>query len=363
MYDYAIIGSGIFGSVCARELTDAGKKCIIFEKRPHIAGNCFTKNIEGINVHQYGPHIFHTNSEYVWNYVNRFTKFNNFRLSSKVKYNNSFYSFPINLMTLHQVWGIKTPEEAEEKINSVKIKIDNPNNMEEWALSQIGEELYKIFVYGYTKKQWGKDPKELPSKILKRLPIRVNFKDDYFDDQYQGIPIGGYTDIFNKLLEGIEVKLSINYFQEKTKIDSIAKKVIYTGGLDEFFNYDMGELEWRSLRFEQEILSIKDFQGCAIVNYGNFEIPYTRICEHKHFEFGDQVKTIITKEYPQSWDREKEKYYPVNDEKNNNLSRQYKSRIDKDKYIFGGRLADYAYYDMHHVFASAISKVKEELSK
>lgn len=359
-YDYAIIGSGIFGSVCARELTNAGKKCIIFEKRNHIAGNCYTKNVEGINVHEYGPHIFHTNSDYVWEYVNKYAKFNHFRLRPKVKYNNKTYSFPINLMTLYQVWGVSTPQEAEETLKNKRIHIENPRNMEEWAISQIGEELYKIFIYGYTKKQWGKEPKELPAKILKRLPIRLNFNDDYFEDKYHGIPIGGYTEIFQKLIDGIEIKLNTNYLDDRKNIDNLAKKVIYTGPLDEFFNYDLGQLEWRSLKFDHEYLKIKDFQGCAINNYANYEIPYTRICEHKHFEFGNQGHTVITKEYPQKWDIDKEKYYPINDDKNNEIAKKYKERINKIKYIFGGRLADYMYYDMHHVFASALSEIEKE---
>jgi UDP-galactopyranose mutase len=359
-YDYIIVGAGIFGSVCARELSDAGAKCLVIDKRQHIGGNCYTQDVGGIHVHQYGPHIFHTNSDYVWNYVNKFCKFNHFRLRPKVRYNDSLYSFPINLMTLHQVWGVKTPEEAEEKLQSVRVSIENPQSMEEYALSQIGEELYNIFIKGYSQKQWGKDPRYLPSKILKRIPIRMNFNDNYFDDEYQGVPIGGYTQIFHKLLDGIEVRLSTDYLGDQARLDLLGKKTIYTGGLDEFFSYDMGELEWRSLRFQHERLEVKDFQGCAVVNYADMNIAHTRLCEHKHFEFGNQNHTVITKEYPQIWDKSKEKYYPINDKKNNALSKKYKSRIDQNKYIFGGRLADYAYYDMHHVVASALKTVKIE---
>jgi UDP-galactopyranose mutase len=357
MYDYVIVGSGVFGATCARELTNSGKRCLVIEKRKHIGGNCYTENIDGINVHEYGPHIFHTNSDYIWRYVNSLCKFNNYKHSIKAMYEKKIYSFPINLMTLNQIWNVKTPQEAEEKIKSVQIKIENPKNMEEWAVSQIGEELYRMFVYGYSKKQWNKEPSELPAKILKRIPIRFNFNDNYFEDKYSGVPIGGYTSIFERLLDGIEVKLSTDYLNDRASIDSIGKKIIYTGGLDEFFDYDLGELEWRSLKFEKERLPIKDFQGCALINYSNQEIPFTRICEHKHFEFGKQNFTIITKEYPREWSRGKEKYYPINDEKNNQLSALYKQRIDKDKYILGGRLADYAYYDMHQVFASALSTV------
>ena len=361
-YDYIIVGAGIFGSVCARELSDAGAKCLVIDKRQHIGGNCYTKDVGGIHVHQYGPHIFHTNSDYVWNYVNKFCKFNHFRLRPKVRYNDSLYSFPINLMTLYQVWGVKTPEEAEKKLKSVRVSIENPQSMEEYALSQIGEELYNIFIKGYSQKQWGKDPRYLPSKILKRIPIRMNFNDDYFDDKYHGIPIGGYTSIFEKLLNGIEVKCGVDYIEDKINIDKMGRKVIYTGPLDEFFNYELGELEWRSLRFEHESLNIKDYQGCAVVSYGNYEIPYTRICEHKHFEFGKQDFTVITKEYPNKWDKNQEKYYPVNDEKNNSLAAMYKQKIDTSKYVFGGRLADYMYYDMHQVFGSALNCAQEEIN-
>lgn len=363
MYDYIIVGSGIFGSVFARELTDHGKKCLVIDKRSHIAGNCHTSKVEEIQVHDYGPHIFHTNSEYVWNYVNRFAKFNHFRLSPRVNYKNNIYSFPINLMTFHQLWGVKNPQEAIAKIDSVKIKIDNPSNLEEWILSQVGEEIYEIFIKGYTTKQWGKDPKDLPSSIVKRLPIRFNFNDNYYNDIYQGIPIGGYTEMFKRILDGIDVDLNVDYMKDRQNIDKMGKKTVYTGALDEFFNCDMGVLEWRSLKFDHSVLDIKDFQGCAVVNYNERDIPFTRICEHKHFEFGSQDKTVITKEYPQKWDLGKEKYYPINDEKNNELAKKYKSRVDNDKYIFGGRLADYMYYDMHHVFGSALARSKEEISR
>lgn len=360
-YDYIIIGSGIFGSVFAREMTDAGAKCLILEKRKHLGGNCYTKNIDGIHVHEYGPHIFHTNSEYVWNYMNRWTKFNNYVNRPKVNYQNNIYSFPINLFTLYQLWGVKTPLEANKKLNEVKINIEKPQNLEEWILSQVGEEIYQKFIYGYTKKQWGKHPNELPMFIIKRLPIRLNFDDNYFEDRYQGIPENGYTEIFNNLLKDIPIEFEVDYLANKNSWDNKAKKIVYTGAIDEFFDYEFGELEWRSLKFEHIELNEFDFQGNAIVNYTEENIPYTRICEHKHFNFGKQPHTIITKEYPQKWDKSKEKYYPINDDKNNELYKKYKSSIEDKKYIFGGRLADYKYYDMHQVVGSALSSVKKEL--
>jgi UDP-galactopyranose mutase len=361
-YDYLIIGSGLFGSIFAREATNNGFKCLVIDKRNHIGGNCFTKKIDGIDVHEYGPHIFHTNSIKVWNYMNKWTEFNHFTYRPRVNYKNKIYSFPINLMTLYQLWGTKTPEEAIKKLNEVKVKIDNPSNLEEWILTQVGEELYQTFVYGYTKKQWGKHPNELPSFIIKRLPIRLTYNDNYFDDIYQGIPVDGYTAIFEKLLYGINVDLNTDYLNDREYFNKLAKKIIYTGPIDEFFNYEYGMLEWRSLKFEHEHLNIPDYQGVATVNYTDESIPYTRICEHKHFTFGKQNTTVITKEYPQSWDKTKEKYYPVNDNRNNELFLKYKKQIDNKKYIFGGRLADYKYYDMHQVVGSALEATKKEFS-
>lgn len=267
------------------------------------------------------------------------------------------------MMTLYQLWGVKTPEEAQHLLNTKKVPIENPLNLEEWILSQVGEEIYKKFIYGYTKKQWGRDPKQLPSSIIKRIPIRLVWNDDYFDDKYQGIPIGGYTQIFDKLLAGIPVETSVNYLVDREKWDSLGKKVVYTGGLDEFFDFSLGELEWRSLRFEHETLNMKDFQGNAAFNYTSENVPQTRIVEHKHFEFGKHDHTVITREYPQKWDRSKEKYYPINDEKNNQLFSKYRDMLDCDKYIMGGRLADYKYYDMHQVVGSALEKFKNEYNR
>lgn len=360
MYDYLIIGSGLFGSIFARQMTDRGAKCLVVDKRSHIGGNCYTRNVGGINVHEYGPHIFHTNSDTVWNYMNRWTKFNHYVNRPKVLYGDKLYSFPINLFTLYQLWGVKTPAEAHRKLQEVKVPISNPKNLEEWVLSQVGEEIYQKFVYGYTKKQWGRDPKDLPSFIIKRLPIRMTFDDNYYEDKYQGIPIGGYTAIFEKLLQGIDHEEGVDYMKDREHLERKAKKIVYTGPIDEFFGCDNGRLEWRSLRFEHETHDVEDYQGNSLINYTEESVPYTRICEHKHFEFGKQSHTVITKEYPQNWDSNKEKFYPVNDEKNNALFLSYKDRIDISRYVFGGRLADYKYYDMHQVVGSALVRSEKE---
>jgi len=366
MYDYVIVGAGIFGSVFAREATDAGKTCLIIDKRDHIAGNCYTSSCltdsgEAIHAHMYGPHIFHTNNERIWNYVNKFCKFNNFVNRPKVNYKNSIYSFPINLFTLYQLWGVKTPGEAKLFLESKKIKISTPSNLEEWILSQVGEEIYEKFIKGYTTKQWGRTPDKLPSFIIKRLPIRLNFDDNYFEDIYQGIPENGYTDLFKNLNEGIEIQLNTDYFKSRDYFDSICKKVVFTGSIDEFYDYCFGELEWRSLRFENEVINSEDYQGNAVINYTELEIPHTRITEHKHFTSSKNSRTIITKEFPQQWDKSKEKFYPVNDEKNNKLYEKYKNMVDTTKFIFGGRLADYKYYDMHQVIGSALDRWRKEL--
>jgi UDP-galactopyranose mutase len=364
VHDYLIIGAGLFGSVCARELTDLGYKCLVIEKRNHIAGNCYTENDNGIHVHKYGPHIFHTSNETIWNYINRFAQFNNFRYNPRVKYKNKLYSFPINLLTLYQVYGVTTPKEAQQKLDEVKHIIENPTNLEDWALSQVGGELYEIFIKGYTTKQWGTSPKNLPTSIIKRIPIRLNFDENYYFDKYQGIPIGGYTQIFEKLLNNIEVKLDTDYFENKEYFDSIANKIIYTGPIDKFYNYKFGELEYRSLEFKVDKYNILDYQGVAGINYTDIEVPYTRKIEHKHFEPNSNAfknnYTIVTTEYPQKWTINQEPYYPINDQKNNILYKKYSELAEsEEKYIFGGRLANYKYYDMHQVIGEALSFIKK----
>jgi len=358
-YDFLIVGCGLFGATFANKVKSKGYKCIVIDSRNHVGGNCHTEEVEKIHIHKYGPHIFHTNNSEIWSYVNQFAKFNNFINRPKVNYKNKMYSFPINLMTLHQLWGVNNPKEAEEKLNKVKIKINNPSNLEEWILSQVGEEIYYTFIYGYTKKQWGRDPKELDSSIIKRLPIRLNFNDNYFFDSYQGIPIGGYTQMIENMLDGIDVLTNENYFNRRDYWNTKSKYIVYTGKIDEFYDYKYGELEYRSLRFEIEKHSRKDYQGNAVVNYTESEIPFTRIVEHKHFEFGNQDYTYITKEYPEEYSKDKIPYYPINDEKNNYAYNKYKNLNQKSNIIFGGRLAEYKYYDMHQIIGSAINKAEK----
>lgn len=364
-YDYLIVGSGLFGSVFARQMTDAGYKCLVIDKRNHIGGNCYTSNQNGIHIHKYGPHIFHTNNKKIWDYINRYAEFNRFTYRPKVSYKNTLYSFPINLFTLYQIYGVKTPQEAIAKLNEVKIQCNNPQNLEEWILSQIGEDLYRIFVYGYTVKQWGKDPKKLPSSIIKRIPIRFNMNDDYFDDKYQGIPAEGYTSIFNNLLRDVKVDLNTDYLKDRNYFDNMSNKIVYTGAIDEFFNYDEGCLEWRSLRFDTETINdVYDFQGNVAINYTDISVPYTRVIEHKHFNNSNKMQnipTIITREFPEKWDKTKERFYPINSDENMIVFNKYKERIDERKYIFGGRMADYMYYDMHQVIASSLVRSEKEI--
>lgn len=364
MIDYLVIGSGLFGSVFARQMTDHGHQCLVLEKRNHIGGNVFTQNIEGINVHKYGSHIFHTNDREIWEYVNQFATFNNYRHKVFVKNKERIFSFPINLMTMYQLWGINTPEAAKNMLKELSHSIDCPKNLEEWAFSQVGTELYGLFIKGYTEKQWGRNPIDLPASIIKRIPIRTNLNDFYFDDTYQGIPIGGYTNMVKKILNGIEVKLGIDYLMHQQDFSGIARNIVFTGPIDQFFNYSFGALEYRSLKFDEILIDKKDFQGTSVVNYTESHIPYTRIIEHKHFEFGKQPKTVISKEYPLEWRKGIEPYYPVNDERNMKLLSQYKE-LAKSQYpnvIFGGRLAEYRYYDMHQVIGSAL-KITQSLNE
>ena len=358
-YDYLIVGCGLYGSVIAQRAIEQHITVLIIDKRNHIGGNCYTEKIGDIDVHKYGPHIFHTNNDCIWQYVNRFTKFNNYVNRPKVNYRGQIYSFPINLMTLYQLWGVKNPKEAKQKLDEVKIKIENPNNLEEWILSQVGEEIYYTFIYGYTRKQWNTEPKNLPSFIIKRLPIRLNFDDNYFYDKYQGIPEDGYTNMILNMIHGADVDLNIDYFSNRDYWDSKANKVIFTGKIDEFYDYKFGYLNYRGLKFENIILNdTNDFQGNAIINYTDSTVPYTRIIEHKHFTFNNSNNTIITKEYPDNYDNSKIPYYPINTEANNKTYSKYANLSKQEtKYIFGGRLSEYRYYDMHQVIGSALQVI------
>lgn len=369
MYDYLVVGSGLFGSVFARQATDAGKKVLVIDKRPNIAGNVYTEKVEGINFHKYGAHIFHTNNTEVWNYVNRFATFNRFTNSPVANYKGELYSMPFNMYTFNKMWGVVTPEEAAAKIEEQKKEITGePQNLEEQAISLVGRDIYEKLVKGYTEKQWGRDCKELPAFIIKRLPVRLTFDNNYFNALYQGIPIGGYTKLVANLLDGIDVQLNEDYLEDRAKWDAIAEKVVYTGAIDAFFNYSLGNLEYRSVRFENEVLDIPNFQGNAAVNYTDRETPWTRIIEHKWFEFGkdengnDLPKTIISREYSSEWKPGDEPYYPVNDEKNGALYKEYRALAEQEeKVIFGGRLGEYKYYDMDAVIASALECAKKEL--
>lgn len=362
-YDFLIVGAGLFGSVFAHEAKKKGKKCLVIDKRSHIAGNIYTENIEGINVHKYGAHIFHTSNKEIWDYVNSFVEFNRFTNAPIANYKGNLYNLPFNMNTFYQLWGVKTPEEARIKIDEQRAAyqhITEPKNLEEQALVLGGRDIYEKLIKGYTEKQWGRPATEIPAFIIRRLPFRFTFDNNYFNDTYQGIPIGGYTKLVDKLLEGIEVRTAINYFKDKAELDLLAHKIIYTGKIDEYFEYKFGKLEYRSLHFDHEILNTANFQGNAVVNYTDKEIPYTRILEHKHFEFGTQEKTYITREYPHEFSKDNEPYYPINDEKNQNLLLKYQDLAKKQsQVIFGGRLAEYKYYDMHQVIDAALKKIDQ----
>lgn len=360
-FDFLIVGAGLFGSVCARELTNRGFRCLVIDKRNHIAGNCYTQKIEDINVHKYGAHIFHTNDKHIWNYINQFAEFNRFTNSPIANYKGELYNLPFNMNTFYQLWKTITPQEVQTIIDNqtLEYKKDIPENLEEQALSLVGKDIYEKLIKGYTEKQWGRKANELPASIIKRLPIRFIYDNNYFNDTYQGIPIGGYTSLFEKLLEGIEVKIENNFFTDRAYFESVANNIIYTGSLDEYYNYEFGQLEYRSLEFKMEVIEIENFQGNAVVNYTDIETPFTRIIEHKHFEFGNQLKTIISKEFSKEYTKGDEPYYPINNDRNNQIFLQYKAKADQEKNIyFGGRLAEYKYYDMHQVIASALNMVK-----
>jgi len=364
MYDYIIVGAGLFGSIFAYEMKKQGKKCLVIDKRNHIGGNIYTENISGIDIHKYGAHIFHTNKKEIWEYINQFGEFNNYINSPIAIYKGEVYNLPFNMNTFSKIWKIITPEQARIKIE-VDLKesnITNPTNLEEQAISLVGKTIYKKLVKGYTEKQWGKKCKELPADIIKRLPVRYTYDNNYFKDKYQGIPIDGYTKIIERMLEGIEVRLNCDYFKHREIYDKLAKKILFTGQIDKYYNYCFGELEYRSLKFENKWLDIDNFQGNAVVNYTEKKVPYTRIIEHKHFNDRGIKNTIITYEYPLKWDREKEPYYPINNEKNNNLYDKYRQLIKRDdKVIFGGRLGLYKYLDMDKTIEEALKLVKSEV--
>ena len=361
-YDYLIVGAGLYGAVCAREAAKAGKRVLVIDKRPHIAGNVHTQEVEGINVHVYGAHIFHTNNKTVWDYVNQFAEFNRFTNSPVANYKGELYSLPFNMYTFNRMWGVVTPQEAAAKIEEQKraAGITEPKNLEEQAISLVGTDIYEKLIKGYTEKQWGRPCRELPAFIIKRLPVRLTFDNNYFNALYQGIPMGGYTKMVEKMLEGIEVRLNVDYFEHRDELDALADRIIYTGPIDAYFGYRLGNLQYRSVRFETEVLDMPNFQGNAAVNYTDRETPFTRIIEHKWFEFGDQPKTVISREYSSEWKPGDEPYYPVNDERNGALYQEYKKLADaEEKVIFGGRLGEYKYYDMDAVIASALDKCKE----
>lgn len=363
-YDYIIVGAGLFGAVFAYEATKRGKKCLVVEKRNHIAGNIYTKEVEGIQVHEYGAHIFHTNNETIWKYMNQFATFNRYTNSPIAKYKNELYNMPFNMNTFHALWGVITPEEAKQKIEEEKkiYGVKEPKNLEEQAINLVGKTIYEKLVKGYTEKQWGKRATELPSFIIKRLPVRFTYDNNYFNDRYQGIPIGGYTKIIEKMLEKVEVKINCDYLENEELFQNKAKKILFTGPIDAYYHFCYGPLEYRSLQFETEILNMPNYQGNAVVNYTEYEVPYTRIIEHKHFEFGNQEKTVITKEYPVQWKLGKEPYYPINNQENNQLYEKYKQLAMQDNLvIFGGRLGQYQYFDMDKVVAEALQLVEKEL--
>ena len=370
-YDYLIVGAGLYGAIFAHEAKKAGKAVLVIDKRPNIAGNVYTEEVEGIQVHKYGAHIFHTNSKKVWDYVNQFAEFNRFTNSPVANYNGELYSLPFNMYTFNKMWGVVTPEEAAAKIEEQKkeANITEPKNLEEQAISLVGTDIYEKLIKGYTEKQWGRSCKELPAFIIKRLPVRLTFDNNYFNALYQGIPVGGYTKMVAHMLEGVEVRLDTDYLADRETFDEMADKVVYTGAIDAYFDYKLGTLEYRSVRFETELLDMPNFQGNAAVNYTDEKTPWTRIIEHKWFEFGkdakgnDLEKTVISREYSSEWKPGDEPYYPVNNEKNGALYAQYRELAEKEnRVIFGGRLGEYKYYDMDQVIAAALDAVEKELN-
>lgn len=364
-YDYLIVGAGLFGAVFAQQAKKAGKTVLVIDKRSHLGGNVYTEEVEGIQVHRYGAHIFHTSDRKIWEYVQQFAVFNRYTNSPVARYKDEVYNLPFNMNTFYQMWGVKTPEEAKEKLESQirEAAVCEPKNLEEQALSLVGKDIYEKLIRGYTEKQWGKRAKELPSFIIRRLPVRYTYDNNYFNDSYQGIPVGGYTRMVERMLDGVEIRLNTDYFQEREELDRLADRVVFTGMIDAYYGECYGKLDYRSLRFETEVMDTPNYQGNAVVNYTEYEVPYTRIIEHKHFEFGTQPKTVITREYPAAWTGKEDPYYPINDERNNRLYEKYKALADQeDRVIFGGRLGMYRYYDMHQVIAEALESARKELS-
>ena len=364
-YDYLIVGAGLFGAVFAHEATKRGKRCLVVEKRSHIGGNVFTEEVEGIQVHKYGAHIFHTSNEEVWQYVCQFARFNNFINSPIANYKGKLYNLPFNMNTFYQMWGVKTPAEAAAKIDEQRkaAGIVEPRNLEEQAISLVGEDIYRILIKGYTEKQWGRDCRDLPASIIRRLPVRFTFDNNYFRDRFQGIPEDGYTAMVEKMLDGVEIRLNTDFLEQKAELEAIADKVVFTGPIDAYFDYVYGPLNYRSVRFETEILPIQNYQGVAVVNYNEREVPFTRIIEHKHFVFGTQEKTVISREYPSEWKLGVEPYYPVNDGPNTALYERYKTLAENQKRVhFAGRLGQYKYFDMDKVIAEALEYARSELS-
>ena len=361
LYDYLIVGAGFYGAICAHELVKRGKSVLVIEKRDHIGGNCYTRELEGIHVHEYGPHIFHTNDQGIWEWINQFAEFNNYKNTPVANYKGEIYSLPFSMWTFSQMWGVKTPEEAQAVIDSQKFE-GKVTNLEEQALSLVGKDIYEKLIKGYTTKQWRKDPKDLPASIIKRLPVRFTYDNNYFNDKYQGIPEGGYTQIFEKLLQGVNIKFNVDYFERKEQWDSVAENVIYTGPIDKFFDYQHGDLEYKSIRWENELMNKSNHQGCAVMNYTDVEVPYTRVIEHKYFDDQKQDMTYVSKEFPQEYKRGVEPFYPVNDAKNTEIYRKYKAMADELPNVhFGGRLATYKYYDMHQVIAAALHDLETKL--
>lgn len=361
-FDYLIVGAGLWGCVFAHQATRHGKKCLVIDRRSHIGGNTYCENVEGINVHKYGAHIFHTNDKAIWDFVNSFVEFNRYTNSPLANYKGDLYNLPFNMNTFYALWKVKTPAEAKAKIEEQvrEANITDPQNLEEQAISLVGTDIYYKLIKGYTEKQWGRKATDLPAFIIKRLPVRFTYDNNYFNDKYQGIPIGGYNKLSEGLLEGSEVRLGVDYFTDRKGLEALATSVVYTGQIDEYFDFRFGSLDYRSLRFDHQTLDTDNFQGNAVVNYTEAEIPYTRIIEHKHFEFGTQPKTVVTYEYPQEWVKGAEPYYPVNDAKNDGIFRQYRELAEREEnVIFGGRLAEYRYYDMHQVIGSALKRARD----